>query len=122
MYFSVKFGATNALFVDFRQQTNEDRPNLCRGGPGGVPGGPNRRKNPLHISGKSMFEKSISSKFPPNFLQISPELWSRPDEKWSFLTPCGHRFFGPFLPPPPRPSLPRHADHPPPPHPCAPPP
>src|ERR1700731_258550 len=99
MYFSVKFGATNALFVDFRQQASEDRPNLRRGDPGGVPGGPNRRKNPLHISGKSMFEKSISSKFPPNFLQISPELWSRPDEKWSFLTPADIAFLGPFWPP-----------------------
>src|SRR6202040_3606231 len=112
MYFSVKFGATNALFVDFRQQANEDRPNLCRGGPGGVPGGRNRRKNPLHISGKSMFEKSISSKFPPNFLQISPELWSRPDEKWSFLTPADIAFLGPFWPPS-RASLPPPPDPPP---------
>src|ERR1700720_4200993 len=103
MYFSVKFGATNALFGIFRQRTNDDRPNLCRGDPGGVPGGPNRRKNPLHISGKSMFEKSISSKFPPNFLQISPELWGEPRKKLFFLPPCGHIFLGPFWPPPPGP-------------------
>src|ERR1700737_3467033 len=106
MYFSVKFGATNALFGIFRQRTNDDRPNLCRGGPGGVPGGQDRRKNPLHISGKSILEKSISSKFPPNFLQISPELWSRPDEKWSFLTPADIAFLGAFLDPLARPRCP----------------
>src|ERR1700731_669937 len=122
MYFSVKFRATNALFDDFRQQANEDRPNLCRGGPRGGPGVKMMLGNALHISAKSTLEKSISSKFPPNFLQISPELWSRSDEKWSFLTPADIAFLGVFLDPLATPRCPATPTTPPPPPPTPPPP